>query len=488
MRKLIIAAATAATLATLGLTATAQAQNAAPHRVAATIKKTVVAGIPASILVKQTSSVKCTVKVTGLPGPVTAGTSASVNHGCTVEIEGVFPTPGTKTITIKFTAGGTTTTDTLTVTVLAKPCEPDAVGVGSDTITPLTDQLATDYDKTLAARTKCGSKVPAKPYEYSWDALNPISGAIGDSIPEKTDCPSIGRPNGSSAGIAQLATFNKSSSGPFCTNFARSSRARSSSDPSFGPGGVAFVALAGDAVTWSHPAVNTAAPASLTPAQLVSIFTCAVTNWNQVGGGNQAIAAFLPQTGSGTLSFWETALGITPGPCVSNVGNTLEENEGTNSALNNPGAIFIYSVGDWIAQSFHAPACTVKATCKANSSGVICKKIPGLDQFWCNISGVGTPQGAEKLGQIGGVAPTTGSGKSTKINPAFPATFDRTLFNVVPFDPATSDHIPGASSPVGGLPLQGIFSASGFDCKNATAKTDIQNYGFVPLGSCGATS
>ena len=119
MRKLIIAAATAATVGTLGLTATAQAQSATPHRVAATIKKTVVAGIPASISVKQTSSVKCTVKVTGLPGPVTAGTSSSVNHGCTVEIEGVFPTPGTKTITIKFTAGGTTTTDTLTVTILA---------------------------------------------------------------------------------------------------------------------------------------------------------------------------------------------------------------------------------------------------------------------------------------------------------------------------------------------------------------------------------
>ena len=204
MRKLIIAAATAATLATLGLTATAQAQSAGTTHVAAAISKTVVAGIPASILDKHTSSVKCTVKVTGLPGPVTAGTSASVNHGCTVEIAGVFPTPGTKTITIKFTAGGTTTTDTLTVTVLAKPCEPDAVGVGSDTITPLTDQLATDYDNTLAARTTCGTKVPAKPYEYSWDAINPISGAIGDSIPEKVDCPSIARPNGSSAGIGQL--------------------------------------------------------------------------------------------------------------------------------------------------------------------------------------------------------------------------------------------------------------------------------------------
>src|SRR5262249_46163525 len=109
-------------------------------------------------------------------------------------------------------------------------------------------------------------------------------------------------------------------------------------------------------------------------------------------------------------------------------------------------------------------------------------------QFWCNITGKGTPQGAEILGQINGTAPTTGSGKGTKINPAFPSMFDRTLFNVVPFDPATSDHIPGATSPVGGLPLAQIFSHSGFDCTSSTAKPDITNYGFVNLSTCGTTS
>ena len=112
-----------------------------------------------------------------------------------------------------------------------------------------------------------------------------------------------------------------------------------------------------------------------------------------------------------------------------------------------------------------------------------------MDQFWCNITGKGTPQGAEVLGQINGVSPTTGSGTGTKINPAFSPTFDRTLFDVVPFDPGTSDHIPGTSSPVGGLPLEGIFGAAGYDCTNATAKADITNYGFVNLGGgCGVTS
>ncbi len=485
MRRLIVAAVTAASLGTLGLAATAQAQ-AAPHIAATTTAKNVVSGIPSSILVTNPAGTteKCTVKVTGLPGPVTAGTSSSVKKGCQVEIEGVWPTPGKKTVTIKFTASGTTTADTLTVNVLSEPCENDAVGVGSDTITPLTDQLSNDYNNTLAARSKCGKTT----YYESWDAVNPVNGQIGDSIPEKADCSSIPRPDGSSAGIAQLGTFTKSKSGPLCTNFARSSRPRASTDPPFAAGGVAFVNLAGDAVTWSHPAVNTAAPKTLTAAQLNAIYTCTDTNWNQVGGGNQTIAPFLPQSGSGTLSFFLAAIGVTtPGPCVSNDNNLLEENEGINSVLNSPGGIFIYSVGDWIAQSFHAATCVNKTTCAANSSGVICKKVPGLDQFWCNISGTGTAQGAEVLGQINGIAPTTGSGKSTVINSAFPSTFDRTLFDVVPYDPATTDHIPGATSPVGGVNLEKLFGGSGFDC-GSTAKTDIKNYGFVPLGTCGATS
>src|SRR5262249_35861362 len=161
-------------------------------------------------------------------------------------------------------------------------------------------------------------------------------------------------------------------------------------------------------------------------------------------------APFLPQSGSGTLSFFEAAIGVTtPGPCVSNGNNLLEENEGVNPVLNNPGAIFPYSVGDWIAQVFHSAKCKVANCGGVPSTGTACVKTPNKDQFWCDV------HGTETLGQIGGVAPTIGSGAKTTINPAFPSTFDRTLFNVVPFDPATTDHIPGATSPVGGENLSG---------------------------------
>ena len=91
--------------------------------------------------------------------------------------------------------------------------------------------------------------------------------------------------------------------------------------------------------------------------------------------------------------------------------------------------------------------------------------------------------------KINGVAPTTGSGGGTKINPAFDSTFDRTLYEVVPYDANTTDHIPGPESGApGGVDLEKIFGATGWACTNATAKLDIENYGFESIGSCGATS
>jgi hypothetical protein len=74
------------------------------------------------------------------------------------------------------------------------------------------------------------------------------------------------------------------------------------------------------------------------------------------------------------------------------------------------------------------------------------------------------------------------------INSTFPATFQRTIFNVVPFDPNTADHIPGATNPVGGVNLAPIFGAGGFLCNNTTAVNDLKKYGFLKIPTCGLTS
>src|SRR5215470_18231415 len=250
------------------------------------------------------------------------------------------------------------------------PKETDVVGVGSDTLQFLLDQFSFDYNKTHSS----GAKL------YSWDALNPVTG-LTDNIKEKAGCASTPRPNGSSAGVAALAANTKTGDGKhFCVDFARSSRARASTDPAKGPGGILFVALAKDAVTWSTHA-TTNAPANLTTTQLNGIYSCTITNWNQVGGKSGTINAQLPQTSSGTRAFFLKAIGlVNPGPCVN---STAEENEGINPALKGPNTIFPYSVGKFIAEKFHSAKC-INSTCTGNPA---CHPTSTQNKFGCDTHG-----------------------------------------------------------------------------------------------------
>ena len=71
---------------------------------------------------------------------------------------------------------------------------------------------------------------------------------------------------------------------------------------------------------------TTNATNGLSIAQLKNIYTCTVTNWNQVGSGAGTIVPLMPQIGSGTRSYFEGQIGVTDstlGSCVQNV----EEND-----------------------------------------------------------------------------------------------------------------------------------------------------------------
>ena len=465
VRTLIVGAtAAAAALSVVGLTATAQA--APDVAVAKTVN--VPAGVATAILSPACpagNTASLTSSTPALPASVTAVTASTK-----LKLVGVWPSSPTSYAVKVGCSGGSTIT--LTVKVQSAPPENSAIGLGAQTQQSLVDQFSGDYNATISSSTATRL--------YNWDAINPVTGAIGDSITIKQTCAAAPRPDGSSAGIVQLARFSTTSDSKFlCDNFANSSRPRGSSDPSFGPGGVAFTALAGDAVDWATPS-TTDAPATLTPAQLAAIYTCTDTNWSQVGGKNATIQPFLPQSGSGTLTFWLAAIGVTtPGPCVSNNGNKLEENEGVDPVLQNPAAIWIYSIGDWISQKFHSPLCT-NSGCTGNPP---CTPKAGKNEYGCNV------HGTYVVKKINGIAPTTGKNGGTTINPAFPAIFDRILYEVVPYDPNTTDHIPGSESGApGGVNLEKIFGASGWACTNATAKLDIKNYGFVSIGICGSTS
>ena len=156
--------------------------------------------------------------------------------------------------------------------------------------------------------------------------------------------------------------------------------------------------------------------------------------------------------------------------------------KGVNPVLKDPDAIFPYSIGKFIAEKFHSALCITKSTCAPNANGIICTHTPGKNLFGCDT------HGTMVLKEINGVAPTTGSGANTVINSAFPSTFQRTVFEVVPFDPNTTDHIPGSEAGApGGVNLEPLFGASGFVCSNSKAKTDLKNYGFLVTPLCGVT-
>ncbi len=353
-----------------------------------------------------------------------------------------------------------------------KPVVPkayDVVGVGADTDEFLFDQLSLDYNATIPAKDHSASD----PYFYNWDATVPGSTSTAPTtIKPKAGCASTTRPNGGNAGLKALdANTLDGTTGDYCVDFARTSSGRSSSSPKLGPGGVEYVALAEDAVTYATRDTGatktvpaTYAPKSLTAAQLKAIFLCTDTNWKQVGGPNEPIKAYLPQAEAATTTFWLKALGITePGSCVN---QSLEQNQGLSKQFNSPNAIFIYSVADWIAQKYHSAACGAKPTKTQN-------------EFGCNQIGY------LGLDKIDGVSPVT-TAKVPTINTAFKSTgFTRTIYDIVRYSATTPDHIPAY--------LERFFAGAhakvkGYLCASPTAAAAIKDYGFLTISTCGVGS
>ena len=265
-------------------------------------------------------------------------------------------------------------------------------------------------------------------------------------------------PNGSSNGINALVADSGG-----CVDYARSSRGKSPSDPS----SLNFYAYARDAVTWvkfsnvacpgSDVAPAGCAPKTLTQDQIKGIYLCTeggntplYTDWSQVGGDAGAIHRYLPQAGSGTLSFFETKIlglssaqqGVLDDSQCTVHPTRIEENEATSIAsADHPFAISTYSFADW----------------KAQRNAVV----PDL-------------RNGANLGWINGVKPTA----ATVTDGTFLGI--RYVYNVAK---NTSPSINAV------LDLIGVTATgNGYLCdpNNATAKSEITKYGFVPLASAPA--
>lgn len=318
------------------------------------------------------------------------------------------------------------------------PAAQDIVGAGSDTTQAVLNQFSTDYNAFLTGKGDTTS-----PRLYSWDATGSAN------ITPKTGASTIARPNGSSAGVTALnATTNTT------LDFARSSRAPQTGDLTSD----LFVAQARDGVSWAGNSAGNA-PANLSTADLLGIYTCSITKWNQITdiagytGPNATIDAYLPQLSSGTRSFFLKAIGsgttVTPGSCVE--AYTPEENEGTDSVFTDVNSVFPYSAAHYIGQVYGGHTTATDAP------------------------------GSLSIRSVDGTFPIT---STHTLNPTFTATnYGRTVYNVVRSGDWTATSTQATA-------LKAIFGPAGWICTNATAKADLQSYGFqlLPVGACGSTT
>lgn len=183
------------------------------------------------------------------------------------------------------------------------PASTDVIGVGSDT-----SEVALNYLADGANGVAGYNAGRASGRLASYDA----TGSATIPLPDGT---TPNRPNGSGAGKSALLNAAYAQ-----VDFARSSSAISASEKSAGLFAFPF---AKDTLALAT-AKTSNAPASITPAQMVAIYKCdpSARNWNQFGGSAGDIVPMIPQSGSGTRSFFEAQLAAANGGVAVNLGGS----------------------------------------------------------------------------------------------------------------------------------------------------------------------
>jgi hypothetical protein len=161
----------------------------------------------------------------------------------------------------------------------------------------------------------------------------------------------------------------------------------------------------------------------------------------------------------------------------------LEANEGTNSVLDSPEAIFPYSVADYIAQAFHSaqpdhssPAGVRTENCVPNGT---------QNPYGCDIVGA---LAVNPINEIPPFLPWPPCPSVIACEPvetiniaSFPSEFIDPIFTVLRYAANTADHI--------STQLEPVFAAQsavvpGWACSSPTATADIGSYGFAPVSNC----
>jgi hypothetical protein len=174
----------------------------------------------------------------------------------------------------------------------------DIVGVGSDTIEHVLNDLAEGI--TTPSAVAGWNAGHASQRIASFDATPQPS-----TITLRTGTVAISRPNGSGQGKATL--FNPSNPN---VSFARSSSSLSTSNGE--ATSLKQFPFAVDGLKMAVKATGSDAPASVTIADVVNIYKGVYKTWNQIPGNGAGSTAFIhpyiPQSGSGTRSFFLSEL------------------------------------------------------------------------------------------------------------------------------------------------------------------------------------
>jgi len=206
------------------------------------------------------------------------------------------------------------------------PASSDVIGVGSDTSEFALNYLADGFNGTPGYN---GSN-PANKL-VSWNA----TGSATIAIPSGTTA----RPNGSGAGKGRLYGANEVAD----VDFARSSSPLNAAEKQAGLQAFPF---AQDSLALAT-AKATNAPTSISPADMVRIYRGDVTNWSQLGGSAGVIEPKIPQTGSGTRSFFLDQLTAANNGTPVTLAGTVTEVQEHDPALiqSNPNAVAPFSIG-----------------------------------------------------------------------------------------------------------------------------------------------
>lgn len=333
-------------------------------------------------------------------------------------------------------------------------------GTGSDTTQDVMNQFAADGNSNLIG---------------SFNAVNPVTATAHEIISygegkHGVNC-SFTRPNGSTEGknafrksINQSTTAAQLASPPQanCLDFSRSSSGPGSDQKNDGQ--LVWIPFAIDAVSTATGGTSNIPAAdanALTKTQLSTLYaSCgAVTVNGHTYTPDTNINLYVPQNGSGTLSFWQSTLGIpTPLPACDhqtilagpNSGASVEEHDGT-AVNSDPNGMMPFSIAQWISQS------------NGNNDrrhGAVLHEVNSI--FPCTGNSL---------------CPAAGGGT---LNSAFPIT--REVFNIVQFNAVVNS----AGDTIFDANLAGQFAGAGSALCQDTFT--ITGFGFATDPNCGSTA